>query len=71
VGFGDSDRPPAPAAEAYSAAARNSSCEPGGGSTVEIFDLVDEIDRLGCPEHAGRSMLQSLMDTDVNVRWMG
>jgi hypothetical protein len=46
------------------------SCEPGGGGTVEI-DLVEEIDRLGCPGHAGRLMLRSLMDTDVNVKWMG
>jgi hypothetical protein len=42
-----------------------------GGGTVEIFDLVEEVDRLGCPEHAGRLMLRSLMDTNVDVNWMG
>ena len=46
------------------------SCEPGGG-TVEIFDPVEEIDRLGYPEHAGRLMLRSLMDMNVDVNWMG
>ena len=42
-----------------------------GGGTVEIFDLVEEIDRLRCPEHAGRLMLRSLTDTNVDVNWMG
>jgi hypothetical protein len=42
-----------------------------GGGTVEIFDLVEEVDRLGWPEHAGRLMLRSLMDTNVGVNWMG
>jgi hypothetical protein len=42
-----------------------------GGSTVEMLDLVEEIDRLGCPEHAGRLMVRSLMDTNVNVNWVG
>jgi hypothetical protein len=32
-------------------------------------DLAEELDRLGGLEHAGRSILRSLID--VNVKWMG
>jgi hypothetical protein len=51
----------------WSGGVGTASYKPGGG-TVEIFE---EIDRLGCPEHAGRLILRSLMDTNVNVMWMG